>query len=51
MGSSSTRSLRELETELDPEVIAALPGLHVDAYVRRFDSVRPLPGARELIAI
>ena len=41
---------RELDTELDPEVIAALPGLHADAFVRRFDSVRPLPGAAELLA-
>jgi HAD superfamily hydrolase (TIGR01509 family) len=41
---------REVDTELDPEVIAALPGLHVDAFVRRFDSVRPLPGAAELLA-
>jgi HAD superfamily hydrolase (TIGR01509 family) len=41
---------RELDTELDPEVIAALPGLHADAFVARFDSVRPLPGAVELLA-
>src|ERR671927_854720 len=41
---------RELESELDPEVIAALPGLHHDAFLRRFDSVRPLPGAAELLA-
>ncbi len=41
---------RELEGELDREVIAALPGLHADAYVRRFDSVRPLPGATDLLA-
>jgi HAD superfamily hydrolase (TIGR01509 family) len=41
---------RELETELDPEVIAALPGLHTDAFIRRFASVRPLPGASELLA-
>jgi HAD superfamily hydrolase (TIGR01509 family) len=41
---------RELDTELDPEVIEALPGLHVDAFLRRFDSVRPLPGASDLLA-
>ena len=41
---------RELETELEPEVIAALPGLHVEAFIGRFDSVRPLPGAAELLA-
>jgi HAD superfamily hydrolase (TIGR01509 family) len=41
---------RELHGELDREVIAALPGLHADAFIRRFDSVRPLPGATELLA-
>jgi HAD superfamily hydrolase (TIGR01509 family) len=41
---------RELDTELDPEVIATLPGLHIDAFIRSFDSVRPLPGAAELLA-
>jgi HAD superfamily hydrolase (TIGR01509 family) len=41
---------RELETELDPGVIAALPGLHTDAFIRRFGTVRPLPGAAELLA-
>jgi HAD superfamily hydrolase (TIGR01509 family) len=41
---------RELDTELDPEVIAALPGLHIDAFIGRFDSVRALPGAAELLA-
>jgi HAD superfamily hydrolase (TIGR01509 family) len=40
---------RELDMELDREVIAALPGLHADAFMRRFDSVRPLPGAAELL--
>jgi HAD superfamily hydrolase (TIGR01509 family) len=40
---------RELDTELDPEVIAALPRLHIEAFIRRFDSVRPLPGASELL--
>ena len=41
---------RELDAELDPKVIAALPGLHADAFIRRFESVRPLPGAAELLA-
>jgi HAD superfamily hydrolase (TIGR01509 family) len=41
---------RELDSELAPDVIAALPGLHADAFIRRFDSVRPLPGAAELLA-
>jgi len=40
---------RELDGDLDPEVIAALPGLHTDAFIERFDSVRPLPGAAELL--
>jgi HAD superfamily hydrolase (TIGR01509 family) len=41
---------REVERELEPELLAALPGLHTEAFVRRFDSVRPLPGAAELLA-
>jgi HAD superfamily hydrolase (TIGR01549 family) len=40
---------RELATELDPETLAMLPGLHADAYVRQLDSVQPLPGAIELL--
>jgi HAD superfamily hydrolase (TIGR01509 family) len=45
-----TALARELDTQLDPEVIRALPGLHAEAFVRRFESVRPLPGAVELLA-
>jgi beta-phosphoglucomutase-like phosphatase (HAD superfamily) len=41
---------RELDGALDPEAIGALPILHADAFVARFDSVRPLPGAGELLA-
>jgi HAD superfamily hydrolase (TIGR01549 family) len=41
---------RELDTELDPDTLARLPGLHADAYVRQFDTVRPLPGAIELLS-
>jgi HAD superfamily hydrolase (TIGR01549 family) len=41
---------RELASELDPETLARLPGLHADAYMRRFESVRPLPGAVGLLA-
>jgi HAD superfamily hydrolase (TIGR01549 family) len=41
---------RELETELDREILTRLPTLHADAYVRHFHSVRPLPGAAELLA-
>jgi HAD superfamily hydrolase (TIGR01509 family) len=41
---------RELESELDTETLARLPGLHAEAYLRRIDSVRPLPGAARLLA-
>jgi HAD superfamily hydrolase (TIGR01549 family) len=41
--------VRELETPLDPETLARLPSLHADAYVRQFETVRPLPGARQLL--
>jgi HAD superfamily hydrolase (TIGR01509 family) len=44
-----TALARELETPLDRETLQALPGLHADAYIRKVDSVRPLPGARELL--
>jgi HAD superfamily hydrolase (TIGR01549 family) len=40
---------RELETDLDRDTLARLPSLHADAYVRYFDTVRPLPGAVELL--
>jgi HAD superfamily hydrolase (TIGR01509 family) len=45
-----TALARELETELDRDVIGTLPSLHGDAFMRRFDSVRPLPGAAELLS-
>ncbi len=40
---------RELGTELDPETADRLRDLHADAYIRQIDSVRPLPGAVELL--
>src|SRR5690349_2154686 len=40
---------RELETPLDADTLAQLPGLHAEAYIRRADSVRPLPGAVRLL--
>jgi HAD superfamily hydrolase (TIGR01509 family) len=40
---------RELEVPLDADTLAALPGLHTDAFIRRYDSVQPLPGARDLL--
>jgi HAD superfamily hydrolase (TIGR01549 family) len=45
-----TALARELDTELDRETLAELPHLHVEAYIRQFESVRPLPGASELLA-
>ncbi|HEY2161671.1 MAG TPA: HAD family hydrolase [Solirubrobacteraceae bacterium] len=46
-----TALARELETDLDREALAKLPGLHAEAYIRQFDSVRPLPGAAELLQV
>jgi HAD superfamily hydrolase (TIGR01549 family) len=40
---------RELDTELDRETLRRLPSLHAEAYLRHFDSVRPLPGAADLL--
>jgi HAD superfamily hydrolase (TIGR01509 family) len=40
---------RELETPLDAETLAALPGLHADNFIRHYETVQPLPGARELL--
>lgn len=45
-----TALLRELETSLDEEALARLPDLHTEAYLRHYESVRPLPGAAELLA-
>ncbi|HEX7115937.1 MAG TPA: HAD family hydrolase [Steroidobacter sp.] len=42
--------LRETGLALDPERIARLQDAHAAAYKRRIDDVRPLPGARELLA-
>jgi HAD superfamily hydrolase (TIGR01549 family) len=44
-----TALARELGTTLDPDTLAALPGLHAEAYIRLFESVAPLPGAAELL--
>ena len=40
---------RELERPLDRETLEALPQAHADAYIRHYDSVRPLPGATALL--
>jgi HAD superfamily hydrolase (TIGR01549 family) len=45
-----TALARELESELDRATLARLPGLHAEAYIRQFDSVRALPGASQLLA-
>jgi HAD superfamily hydrolase (TIGR01549 family) len=43
--------VRELETPLDRETLDTLPQLHADNYIRHYDSVRPLPGASDLLAV
>ena len=42
--------VRELDTHLDADTLAALPRLHQEAFIRHYDTVQPLPGARELLA-
>lgn len=42
--------LRETGLAIEPERIERLRQLHASAYRRRADQVRPLPGARELLA-
>jgi HAD superfamily hydrolase (TIGR01549 family) len=42
--------LRETGTELEPERIERLRQRHAAAYNRRSAKIRPLPGARELLA-
>jgi HAD superfamily hydrolase (TIGR01509 family) len=44
-----TALARELGSELDADTAAALPKLHQDAFLARYDSVRPLPGAVDLL--
>jgi HAD superfamily hydrolase (TIGR01509 family) len=41
---------RELEAPLDREILAALPRLHGEAFLRHYEGVRPLPEASELLA-
>lgn len=41
--------LRETGRELDETLLARLRELHAEAYLRRIDQVRPLPGARRLL--
>jgi HAD superfamily hydrolase (TIGR01549 family) len=42
--------LRETGLEIDPARIERLARLHAEAYLRHSGDVRPLPGARELLA-
>ncbi|MFO1061601.1 MAG: HAD family hydrolase [Dongiaceae bacterium] len=42
--------LRELGREITPEITHRLRQLHAEAYNRRAGQIRPLPGARELLA-
>src|SRR5256884_4811959 len=42
--------LRETGRELKPEQAAQIRRVHADAYARQISQVRPLPGARELLA-
>jgi HAD superfamily hydrolase (TIGR01549 family) len=41
---------RELGDRLDADSLARLPELHTEAYIRHYDTVTPLPGAKELLA-
>ncbi|MET0512005.1 MAG: HAD family hydrolase [Thermoleophilaceae bacterium] len=41
---------RELGQELDEETLSRLPDLHAEAFTRHYPGVRPLPGARDLLA-
>jgi len=45
-----TALARELDTQLDADTLAALPRLHEEAFIRGYESVAPLPRARELLA-
>src|ERR1700719_3951764 len=42
--------LRETGRELDPGTTARLQQLHVEAYMRRIEEVRPLPGVKQLLS-
>jgi HAD superfamily hydrolase (TIGR01509 family) len=42
--------LREIGMDITAELVETLQRLHADAYARRSARIRPLPGARELLA-
>jgi HAD superfamily hydrolase (TIGR01509 family) len=50
-GLLATALVRELQAGLDEETLARLPRLHAEAYARQFPTVRPLPGAVELLRV
>jgi HAD superfamily hydrolase (TIGR01549 family) len=45
-----TALVRELKSDLDRDALAKLPSLHAEAYIEKFESVRGLPGAGDLLA-
>lgn len=49
-GLFTNQLLRETELEISPELVARLRLRHAEAYLRYAPSVRPLPGAIELLA-
>jgi HAD superfamily hydrolase (TIGR01509 family) len=46
-----TALLRELDTGLDEATLSRLPALHAESYADQYSSVRPLPGASQLLAM
>ncbi len=49
-GLFTNQLLREIGLEISPERVGRLRQLHAAAYQRQADSIRPLPGACELLA-
>lgn len=49
-GLFTNQLLRETEVEIDPERIERLRRAHAEAYQRYASEIRPLPGARKLLA-
>jgi HAD superfamily hydrolase (TIGR01549 family) len=49
-GLFTNQLLRETEVEIDPERIERLNRAHAEAYQRYASGIRPLPGARKLLA-
>jgi HAD superfamily hydrolase (TIGR01509 family) len=49
-GLFTNQLLRETELEISPDLVARLRQRHAESYLRYARSVRPLPGARELLS-